>query len=392
MQSIYILGRQPAIGVVELESLLGADYVRPVGSVAVTSAYPADHLPFSRLGGSVKACKVLTTLPFTDWDKIVNYLLQAAPQFLQYLPEGKLHLGVSVYGLSVSPQRIGASALTLKKVIRAAGKSVRIVPNVKADLNAAQVLHNKLIGPSGWELVLVADRNQTILAQTVAVQDIDAYAARDQARPKRDAKVGMLPPKLAQIIVNLASHGNNRFGAVALDPFCGTGVVLQEAGLIGFNPYGTDLDERMVEYSKFNIDWLTKTFNPAPFTWFIEQADATQARWSKQFDFIAAETYLGRPFSSHPQPDVLQQVMQDVDTIHRKFLQNVALQTLPGFRMCIAIPAWKTTNGFKHLKTLDSLEELGYTRQSFVHAKNDELIYHRPDQVVGRELVVLTRK
>jgi hypothetical protein len=36
------------------------------------------------------------------------------------------------------------------------------------------------------------------------VQDIDAYAERDFERPMRDAFVGMLPPKLAQIMLNLA--------------------------------------------------------------------------------------------------------------------------------------------------------------------------------------------
>jgi hypothetical protein len=41
---------------------------------------------------------------------------------------------------------------------------------------------------------------------------------------------------------------------------------------------------------------------------------------------------------------------------------------------------------------LDSLEDLGYTRRSFVHSGNDELIYHRVDQIVARELVVVTRK
>ena len=32
-----------------------------------------------------------------------------------------------------------------------------------------------------------------------------AMLIRDQNRPKRDARVGMLPPKLAQIMINLAN-------------------------------------------------------------------------------------------------------------------------------------------------------------------------------------------
>jgi len=39
---------------------------------------------------------------------------------------------------------------------------------------------------------------------TIAYQDVDAYAARDMDKT-RDMGVGMLPPKLAQIMVNLAN-------------------------------------------------------------------------------------------------------------------------------------------------------------------------------------------
>ena len=106
----------------------------------------------------------------------------------------------------------------------------------------------------------------------------------------------------------------------------------------------------------------------------------------------ACETYLGRPLTSLPDPETLNRIIQDVNTIHKKFLQNVVRQTEKGFRMCIAVPAWKTKNGFKHLPTLDHLEELGYNRVSFVHVKTSDLIYHREDQTVARELVVIVRK
>src|SRR4030095_6950860 len=180
---------------------------------------------------------------------------------------------------------------------------------------------------------------------------------------------------------------------VILDPFCGTGVLLQEALIHGYQVIGSDIDLRMIEYTKTNMEWLRKKYNEG-FLRTLEVRDATVYKWFEMnfVDAIASETYLGRPFSALPIPEVLNVVMRDVDTIHKKFLQNVTRQTKPGFRMCIAVPAWKTRTGFKHLKTLDSLEELGYTRVSFVHVRNEDLIYHRPDQIVGRELVVLKRK
>ena len=112
---------------------------------------------------------------------------------------------------------------------------------------------------------------------------------------------------------------------------------------MGLGVYGTDLEPRMAEYSKANMQWLQKTFQPPGQSWRIETADATTFRWPHPFTVIAGETYLGRPFSMPLDPLTLKEVMQDVNHIHQKFLRNVALQTEPGFQLGIAVPAWKTS-------------------------------------------------
>jgi tRNA G10 N-methylase Trm11 len=392
MQSLIILGRQPALGLAELESLYGADKLRPVGSQAVAIDVAPQNINFARLGGMVKFAKVLTVLDTVNWNDIQSFLESTVPQHLSYLPEGKLRLGLSSYGLEVSPKCLQATGLNLKKVIRSVGRSVRYVPNVEPELNAAQVLHNQLTQKLGWELLFVRNKNKTIVAQSIAVQDIERYRQRDQERPYRDSKVGMLPPKLAQIIINLAVDSSKQVQTI-LDPFCGTGVILQEAQLMGYNAYGTDLEPRMIEYTTKNLEWLHKKMKARKaFCCHCEIADALNYKWPHKFDTIAAETYLGRPLTSLPDPKTLQKIVSDVDIIHKKFLQNVARQTKKGFRLALAVPAWKTKNDFFHLPTLDNLDRLGYNRLKFIHASADDLIYHRPDQTVARELVVLERK
>lgn len=389
-QTIAILGRQPALGIAELESLYGADVLRLISSNIILIEKDPTQIDFARLGGSIKLARVLETIEATDWRKLAGLVVKATPRYAEELPEGKIRLGLNVYDIAVNVQELNRTGLQIKKAIKQAGRSVRVVPNSGPELNSAQTLHNQLTGPTGLEIALIKDGSTTLLTQVIAAQDINSYANRDQARPKRDTQVGMLPPKLAQIIINLS---NPAAGSRLLDPFCGTGVVLQEAMLMGLQAYGTDVEPRMIEYSEANLKWLEQRFHvPAEASFAVTVGDATNFEWQKPVNTIACETYLGRPFSTEPQPDVLQQVMQDVDTIHRKFLRNVAAQTEPGFRMCIAVPAWSIRGGFKHLKVLDSLEEFGYTRMSFVHAGNQELIYHREDQIVARELVIITRK
>lgn len=389
-QTIAILGRQPALGLAELESLFSAKAIQQIGNQAALINVDPSNVDFARLGGSTKLCKLLTYIPSTELPAIIKYISDTLPKHFSNVPSGKITIGLSFYGYSVSHGKINAYALSLKKNLKNAQRGVRLVPNKNPELNTAQVIHNKLTGPNGMELVLIKWGKRTLLAQTVNVQDIEAYAARDQARPKRDAKVGMLPPKLAQIIINLSATAETK---QVFDPFCGTGVLLQEALLTGYDAYGTDLEPRMIDYSQGNLDWLGQQYD-ITHQFKLAVGDATTHQWPVFHldDTIACETYLGRPFSAAPADAVLAEVIQDVDTIHRKFLRNVTKQTPVGFRMTIAIPAWKTRHGFKHLPTLDSLEELGYTRVSFVHAKSSELLYYRENQVVARELVTLIRK
>lgn len=404
---LCILGRQPALGTAELESRFGADALRPLTPDTIQLDSDQDAAVFNSVGGILKAAELLDTFNSSDWNKLQRHLQKSLPNLLKELPDGKVTLGLSVHGFTASNGQINAAALSLKKVIKQSGRSARIVPNNEPTLNTAQVLHNKLTNPTGIELILVKVGAQTYIARTVWVQDINAYRKRDQERPMRDARVGMLPPKLAQIILNLALN-DDQFDdpddITVLDPFCGTGVLLQEALLAGYNAFGTDLDSRMVDYSTRNLDWLQDTIlrdapQAKPRTRVSENSvlkptvgDATTMQWRNRFDLIACETYLGRALSSMPDQETLQKIIKDCDTIHAKFLKNVARQTKPGFRMCIAVPAWSTKKGFKHMPVLDHLEELGYNQVSFEHAQARDLVYHRDNQIVARALVVLIRK
>jgi hypothetical protein len=62
-------------------------------------------------------------------------------------------------------------------------------------------------------------------------------------------------------------------------------------------------------------------------------------------------------------------------------------------RLCLAVPAWINPNngGIKRLPMLDHLGVLGYNRVSFQQVPVSDLLYYRPGQLVGRELLVLTK-
>lgn len=402
VQSVCILGRQPALGLAELESLYGAENVSPVATHAAGLNLPADAIDFARLGGSTRLATVVATVPSKLWKDVEKQLTKTVVELAQLLPEGKVQLGLSAFDIPITPAKLNATGLTLKKVLRGkTDRSVRVTPNPELELNTAQVLHNHLTGPTGIELLVIAHEGETLIARTLAVQDIDSYALRDRGRPKRDARVGMLPPKLAQIIINLAGGpiGTNEEWRMkneeqmVLDPFCGTGVLLQEALLMGYNVSGTDLEPRMVEYSQANLDWFLSKFEIRNSKFTLAIGDATTHQWAPAPTIVAAETYLGRPFTSPPDHGTLEQNVTDVNTILTKFLRNIHGQLAPGARLCLAVPAWQTRPSiFRHLPLIDQISDLGYNQVEFERVSSSDLLYYRADQIVARELLVLIRK
>lgn len=383
---ISILGRQPALGIAELERLYG-DVTWFSDESAIINT---PRLDFERLGGSQKAGRIVAELPRGDWTTASRKLVSAYAQAWRER-EGKITLGISSYGFNANPREVQKTGIILKGRLKGVGVSLRLIPNSDAALSTATSHHNKLgLSDNKVELLVVRNKNgKIIIAESIGAQNITAYAKRDQERPKRDAFVGMLPPKLAQTILNLA---NPAAGARVLDPFCGTGVVLQEASLQGFKVYGTDLSDKMVDYTTKNLDWLAATHH-LTIDSIIEQGDAMNHRWSDAIGAVACEGYLGQPFSAPPSPAKLAEVRKNCNYIMGEFLRNIAGQLTSGTPLCVAVPAWKAADGsFTHLPLTTQLESMGFAPVVLSTVRASELLYHRDDQVVARELLIMIKK
>lgn len=382
---IAILGRQPALGIAELERLYGdvSWFSREVASID-TSA-----VDLSRLGGSQKIGRVVAKLPRGDWVSASKKIVGAYSEAWQ-ASEGKITLGISAYGFRVSARDVQKTGIILKKKLKDSGVSLRLIPNDSPALSTATSHHNKLgLSDSKVELLVACSEDGTvIIAESVGAQNITAYARRDQGRPKRDAFVGMLPPKLAQIMINLASPASD---STLLDPFCGTGVILQEASLMSYAVYGTDLAPKMIDYSEKNLAWLNETHRTVVNSR-LEQGDAMTHHWKQPVGAVVCETYLGQPFSAPPSPAKLREVRGNCNHIISTFLTNIGTQLESGTPLCIGVPAWRAADGsFTHLPLASQVEKLGYKQIALTTTRPDQLLYYREDQVVARELLVLVK-
>ena len=384
MKYLAVLGRLPKLSFAELESLFtgvephfSASLKRVANphnhdqSTPALATFFSDTAPdIDRLGGTQK---LAVELPAGQ-----NYLLDA----LSALPEGKITLGLSDFRRHTTTFKAQGEALKLKKLLQRRGRSVRVLENKTAVLPTATSHHHQLAEKPNHVEIVLTDFGTF---QLTGVQNITKYAKRDQARPARDARVGMLPPKLAQILINLC--GPLPKNAKILDPFCGTGVVLQEAFLMGYQPYGTDLAPRMIDYSKKNLDWLGCQ------NYQLEPGDATAFTWHPPISAVAAEAFLGQPMSLPPAEIKLKQEKLHCKEIILGFLKNLAPQIAPDTPVVLATPAWLRENGtYSRLNLLDEAEKLGYNVKKFINVGSENLLYFREGQVVARDIIVLRKK
>lgn len=386
---VTILGRQPAISVAELEQLYGSKAVRWFSDIS--ALVDAPHIDATYLGGTQKAGRVVSEL-HGDWRRVSMQLVKAYTEAWRDR-SGKITLGISAYGFDVSPRDVQKTGIILKTKLKAHGTSLRLIPNTEAALNTAASHHNKLgLSDNHVELLIVrASGGRVVIAESVGAQHITALAARDQARPHTDSFVGMLPPKLARIMIHLTGPTPTE-SALLLDPFCGTGVVLQEALLDGYQVIGTDLSDKMVEYTTKNLRWLQETLRTRGSVIAVRQADAMDHTWAEtpSLSAVVSETYLGQPFSAPPAPEKLREVLGNCDHIISNFLRNIGAQLAPGTPLCLAVPAWRDVHGnVTHLPLIGRLHALGYTRASLTHVRDEQLLYYREGQVVARELLIL---
>ena len=377
MTFLMVLGREPKISLAELEAIFSSSKVKQIApQLALVTAH---SIPFNRIGGSIKAAQLIN---------------QPIQDYLSNLPAGKITLGISDYSEHPNPHKTWELALKYKNMLKRHNRNVRLVPNGKSPILASAASHHNQLGEKTNHIEIVKFGKYTGIS--IGTQNITAYAKRDQARPARDAFVGMLPPKLAQILVNLATTGA-KTGTI-LDPFCGTGVVLQEAILMGYSAYGTDLSEKMIDYSRKNLDWITsRTLRlqkaGAP-KLYLEPGDATSHKWQLvEPNFIASEIYLGHPLSAPPAEIKLKQLQQEAKILLTTFLKNISAQIPSGTTLALATPSWKRPDGsYSGVNILDEIDKLGYNAIKYRYASYDDLLYYREDQIVARQIIVLRKK
>ncbi len=195
---VFILGREFRLSLAEIYSLFPTAVFEATNEqiALITDVSEAEVCArFAHMGGIIKVIKIL------DEVKDVPDFMTVAKEYLSRVDRtNKVPFAVAGYGEKFDNF---ATGLRIKKFLKPCeDKSFRLVNKEPKNINSA-VYKKEHLAESNTEMNYVKIGKTSYIGITIAYQDVDAYAARDMDKT-RDMGVGMLPPKLAQTMVNLA--------------------------------------------------------------------------------------------------------------------------------------------------------------------------------------------
>lgn len=368
------LGNTPELSLIELSALLPGLTITKltdhVYSVELVDDDAANAL-LDRSGGLVKVARVLEHIP-----------LDSTPEFIQeHLQEQLLALDLPKFKFGVSEwERDHLEPLSiakLKKDLQAQGLKVRYLDGPRTGLSASILSHQSLA-----ELIVFNTADDIIIALTVSIQNIDAWSFRDRSKPYADRKKGMLPPKVARMMVNIAVGDSDQPTGILYDPFCGTGTVLAEALLRNTSVVGSDLDSDSIVGTKANLQWLVKELSldeskiGAIFTSDVSQV--TLDRIGRPVQYLVTEPFLGKPT---PTSEQLPGIFKGLEKLYLGAFKRWTKVLSPGATVAIVLPIVQDGKRIYTLESLiDKLADLGYT------TLYEPVVYRRENAIVQRHI------
>lgn len=376
----FQLGRKRALCLAELVAQFGEKSIVESGyeTAIFDIPEPKDAQALQdRLGGTIKVMKVVGEIGNNPLPAIEEVLLKELED-----KSGKIQFAITSHNKKENNLR--QLLTSSKKIIKTLGLNCRFVNNPPNKNPKPSAIYKAKVIEKGLDLNIIHTDRKKYLGYSVAIQNIDAYSKRDFDKPCRDAKCGMLPPKLAQIMINLAGPNVKTI----YDPFCGTGTVMMEGMLMPRirGVVGSDIEPRMVEFSHKNCTWLVQNFGTdTPFRAFERDARfITKECLGEKVDAIITEGYLGTPVSSLPSPEQREITFRELSNLHLNWLKAVSQITNAPVVMCVA--AFRDGKSTYHLPRLSEIVQTsGYEIKS-------QFLYDRPDQIVARDIIVLEKK
>lgn len=384
---VFQLGREWEICFFELRQVAATWGLKP--EPLSDSLAEIRDFPFHR--GLASFCNQLggTTRAIYCWD-------EDPPSFRENFQKGKVFLPKGPWAVSTLEEDLALQREEIRQFIKdlindhpqARGREERTIPG-DTQVVPSRVFQN-VLQRGGAEVCLWREGSEVRYGKTEWIFSPEEYADRDIGKPNRPRRRGLLPPKLARQMVNLARTPDMK---TLLDPFCGSGVILIEGLALKLCVWGSDFRDEALDQSRENLEWFRtgSTRNPELVKG-LTRVDARQLSLSFRplsFDAVVGEGDLGPPLRGPVPRKTAISLAKSLERLYIPTFAEIRTILKPGGRVCLAVPFWIPEEGDPiEVNLKRRLALMGY--QPVLPDRGfDPLQYNRPGQRVGRALYVL---
>ncbi len=370
---LFRLGHQPHVSIAEVAAILKAQSIfyktefSNTEYLAISSEQPIEPLALmEQLGGIVWIAEKVKDLGPDE-----NVAEEIAIYLDQQVKTGKINY--SFRGGDAKKIALGA-----KTILKEYKRSARYIESK----NTATIIHNDLLD-TGTDITFY----KNALFATRAVQPIDDFSERDYGKPGVDSRSGMLPPKLARTMINLA--GKKIAHATLLDPFCGSGVLLMEGLLLGCKKIiGSDIAKKAVEDTKQNIEWIKQKMTNFQGSISISEYNVLNIGGvleRESVDVIATEPFMGKPLRGRESKVDLERQAKELSQLYSDSFAQFKRILKPHGVVIFIIPKFRYKEQWIEVNCLEQIEKHGFVVEPFT-PEHTSLLYWRKGQHVGRDI------
>lgn len=339
-----------------------------------------------------KAHKIWWTIKIIDVIKTNNlneFILKKAEQ-----KTWKFNYWISVFWMESNLKK---TLNDTKRYLSDYNISSRFVNKNFENISSVQIIGEKLIQNES-DFTILREKDCTYIGYTIWTQDVDAYSKRDYSKA-RDMRVGMLPPKLSQMMINLAG------GQIIYDPFVWLWTILIESiAMWNDTVYGSDFNPEMITATTNNVNQFSNSVKSDIFL--FDARDISQNNvFENKIDSIVTEWFLWEIMTKNNINQTRINVQRNnLSKLYEKFFFWLKSQNFK-WTIVISFPFWEIDKKYHYFEEIYEIVNkycnvLPYFSDSFIEefwreihsSRSWSLLYKRKNQLVWREIFKLTIK
>ncbi|MDP3966148.1 MAG: methyltransferase domain-containing protein [archaeon] len=370
MKYLFVLGRNAILSKAEVFSYFEKEENKILNSeengngllVELTHPLPLNSIRF--FGGVVAIGEVISEVNIKELEKDLDKIN------LYSGTENKLNYALWSFSENFDEFQDYLKARFKKEKLKATLK--HLTRNV--DLQSGgklEIPSSKLIDE---EFFIFDGKGKTFFGKITQNPDYSKMEERDMEKPVRRESLA-ISPRLSKILINLSKVKKDE---TLIDPFCGIGVLLSEALLLGIKVIGIDKDKDAINGAKQNLEW----FKFKKENYKLLNSDSTKVGGEKG-SAIATEPDLGKTLKKMPTKNEAKKTLESFENLIIGVINNFK-GNISG-RIVFSSPYIRIGKERLKCNIEKILEKTGYELKY-------EIPEYRENQFVGRVIYVLEKR